>query len=271
MAYNKQSITAGTSTNLVVSPNPLTGVGTIDLNTTSITNHGILIGGGSGAALKATAALTDGQLLIGKSGFDPVVATLTAGSGVMIDSTTIPGAITISAPQVGTVTSVSSANADIGVATGTTTPVLTLNPALTFITSITALALSDLTLAAATPANNVVISNTLKTNAGQIAKRILVDSLTTVSYTALATDYIIGVNTTTAAVTVILPASISVGTAQTYVIKDENGQAATKNILITPNGTNTIDGITGAGAFTINNAYESITLYNNGNGNWSVM
>lgn len=59
---------------------------------TSLTDGGILLGSGSGA-VTVTAQPTDGQLLIGSTGVDPVLATLTAGEG--IDVTDAAGSITI--------------------------------------------------------------------------------------------------------------------------------------------------------------------------------
>lgn len=50
---------------------------------TTFTDHGILLGSDA-AAFTATAAPTDGQLLIGSTGNDPVLATLTDGSGITI-------------------------------------------------------------------------------------------------------------------------------------------------------------------------------------------
>jgi hypothetical protein len=53
-----------------------TGAGTL-------TDHGILLGSGT-SAITATAAPTDGQLLIGSTGNDPSLATLTAGTNVTV-------------------------------------------------------------------------------------------------------------------------------------------------------------------------------------------
>lgn len=58
----------------------------------SLTDGGILLGSGT-AAITATAQPTNGQLLIGSTGGDPVLATLTAGSGISI--TNAAGAVTI--------------------------------------------------------------------------------------------------------------------------------------------------------------------------------
>ena len=58
----------------------------------SLTDHGILLGSGTGA-ITATAAPSDGQLLIGSTGNDPSLSTLTAGTG--IDVTNGSGSITL--------------------------------------------------------------------------------------------------------------------------------------------------------------------------------
>ncbi len=59
---------------------------------TSLTDGGILLGSGV-SAITVTAQPTDGQLLTGFSGSDPVLATLTAGTGIGI--TNGSGSITI--------------------------------------------------------------------------------------------------------------------------------------------------------------------------------
>lgn len=61
---------------------------------TTQTNHGLLIGRGTGAIV-ALGVATNGQIPIGSTGVDPVLATLTAGSGVTI--TNSAGSITIAA------------------------------------------------------------------------------------------------------------------------------------------------------------------------------
>ena len=58
----------------------------------TITNHGLMVGSGTGA-VTALAEASNGQLPIGSTGFDPVLATLTEGAG--IDITNAAGSITI--------------------------------------------------------------------------------------------------------------------------------------------------------------------------------
>lgn len=62
------------------------------------------------------------------------------------------------------------------------------------------------------------------------------------TYTALATDYYIGM-TSTAARTLNLPTAASI-TGRVYIIKDEGGNAGTNNITIDGSGAETIDGAT---------------------------
>ncbi len=63
--------------------------------TADFTDHGILLGQGMGTAVVATAEMSDGQLLIGSTGNNPVTTAITAGTGITI--TNAPGAITLSA------------------------------------------------------------------------------------------------------------------------------------------------------------------------------
>ena len=67
-------------------------IGNGGLGVTTLTNHGIVLGQG-GSAVTATAAMTNGQLPIGSTGADPVLATLTAGTGISV--TNAAGSITI--------------------------------------------------------------------------------------------------------------------------------------------------------------------------------
>lgn len=85
---------AGGTTGLSTSGGPITTSGTITLTGTlnvanggtgqfELTDGGILLGSGT-SAITATAQPTDGQLLIGSTGTDPVLATLTDGAGITI-------------------------------------------------------------------------------------------------------------------------------------------------------------------------------------------
>lgn len=94
---------SGGTTGITVSGSPITTSGTITLSgtlvvanggtgATTLTDGGILLGSGTGA-INATSQPTDGQLLMGKTGGDPVLNTLTAGN--LISITEGAGEITI--------------------------------------------------------------------------------------------------------------------------------------------------------------------------------
>lgn len=76
-----------------------------------LTQYGVLYGGGAGAAPAALGAMTNGQLVIGSTGAAPVIASLTAGSGITVTpgagsltiaATTTAGAVTRTAGDVTT-------------------------------------------------------------------------------------------------------------------------------------------------------------------------
>ena len=104
---------SGGTTGLSYSGGPITTNGTITMGGTlvvanggtgvdSLTDGGILLGSGT-SAITATAQPDSGQLLIGSSGADPVLATLTEGTGITI--TEGAGTITIAADNNGTMSS----------------------------------------------------------------------------------------------------------------------------------------------------------------------
>jgi hypothetical protein len=65
----------------------------------TLTSHGILMGNGAGD-IQATAEPSNGQILIGKTGDFPQLATITSGVGISV--TSAAGAITIDATGAGT-------------------------------------------------------------------------------------------------------------------------------------------------------------------------
>lgn len=95
------------------SPQPIVEGGT---GVITLTSHGILMGNVTGA-IQITAEPTDGQLLIGKTGNFPVLASLAAGAGISV--TPGSGTITIANTSPG-VPSIVTLNGDTGSATGTT-------------------------------------------------------------------------------------------------------------------------------------------------------
>lgn len=72
-----------------------TGANTIGFSLTGTTNHCIQIGNAT-ASLTSLAAATDGQIPIGSTGLDPVIATITATANTNITIIDGPGSITIS-------------------------------------------------------------------------------------------------------------------------------------------------------------------------------
>lgn len=85
--------------------NPLT-VANGGTGTTSLTDGGILLGSGT-AGVTVTAQPADGELLIGSTGNDPVLSTLTAGANISIVNAS--GSITISSTSGGDVVGPASA------------------------------------------------------------------------------------------------------------------------------------------------------------------
>jgi len=83
--------TVGTGSITIVG-NP--GTSTLTTELTGLTNHSLLVGAGT-PTITSLGVSTDGQLPIGSTGADPVLATLTAGTGISI--TNGAGSITIAA------------------------------------------------------------------------------------------------------------------------------------------------------------------------------
>ena len=90
-------------------------------------------------------------------------------------------------------------------------------------------------------------------------------AVTDAAYTAKAGDQVIGVNRA-GVVTVTLPTA-EVRQGRIYTVKDESGAAATNNITLATEGSETIDG---AGTYTLSANYQAISLYSDGS-NWFVV
>ena len=84
--------------------------------------------------------------------------------------------------------------------------------------------------------------------------------VTSTPYTASSSDYYIGVNTGSAAI-VQLPLASTLDSGQTFIVKDESGNASLYNITVQTSGSDVIDGQSNQ---TIESDYGSISLYSNG-------
>ena len=86
------------------------------------------------------------------------------------------------------------------------------------------------------------------------------------NYSVVLTDYYLGVDTSGNTVDLTLPAASTATEGQTYVVKDEGGNAGTNVITIVRSASDTIDGET---SVTIESPYGSVLLYCNGS-NWFI-
>lgn len=110
---------AGGNLNIVGGPNIGTTASapdTVDIFLTGFTPSAVVVGDGIGG-LKSLSAMTNGQLVIGRTGNDPLVGNLTAGANITI--TNGPGTITIAATGGGGGT-LTTIEGDGGFVTGST-------------------------------------------------------------------------------------------------------------------------------------------------------
>tara|TARA_B000000557_G_scaffold98860_1_gene80072 strand:- start:5594 stop:6694 length:1101 start_codon:yes stop_codon:yes gene_type:complete len=84
---------------------------------------------------------------------------------------------------------------------------------------------------------------------------------TTENYTVTLSDYYIGVDTNSSQVTLTLPSAGSTTSGQTFVVKDEGGNAGTNNITVHIAGSDTIDG---GHSVVLESAYAAVSIYSNG-------
>ena len=90
----------------------------------------------------------------------------------------------------------------------------------------------------------------------------------TANYTVSPGDYLIGVNSSSGALTVTLPKSTSANAGKLLVIKDEGGLSGSgKTITIAGAGSQTIDG---AATRALKTDYSCVQIYSTGSG-WAVI
>ena len=118
MATWKKIIVSGSSADLsALSLDTALPVGSGGTGASSLTDGGILLGSGTGA-ITALGQATNGQIPIGSTGADPVLGTITGGSGIAV--TNGAGSITIAADGLGSGT-VTSLLFEDGISGGTIT------------------------------------------------------------------------------------------------------------------------------------------------------
>lgn len=100
--------------------------------------------------------------------------------------------------------------------------------------------------------------DTLTVQGGVVYKR----AIKTGDYTIADTDFYIGVNSAGGAIKITLPAATSFSSGQTWIIKDEGGNASSNNITVSASfGTNTIDG---QNSIVLVSPYASVQVYCDG-------
>jgi len=226
---------------------------------TTLTDHGVLVGSGVGA-VTPLAVGTNGQVLVGSTGADPVFATITDGEG--ITTTLGAGTLQIDCEDASdTNKGVVELATDAEAVTGSDTD-RACTPA-----NLTARLAAPGAIGGTTPAAGAFTTlgaAGLSTLSSMTAKKTNVDD-DNYNPSALTTDHIIAFIALTAAKNCIISTEDEdSGTAtqpRVMIIKDESGDAGTYNITISLESGGTIDG---AATYTLNQAYESVRLYING-------
>ena len=139
MATWKKVIVSGSSADLsALSLDTALPVASGGTGVSTLTDGGLVLGSGTGAVTSLGQA-TNGQLVVGSTGADPVLATLTGGANITVTNTA--GAISIAASGLGsgTVQSVSATGTENGITLvsdgDSVNPVITLGGALTGVTN----------------------------------------------------------------------------------------------------------------------------------------
>jgi hypothetical protein len=109
----------------------------------------------------------------------------------------------------------------------------------------------------ATPLYPLSVGGSSFLSGGVIHKR----HATTANYSVTILDYYVGVDTTSNIVKLTLPAASSTKSGQTFVFKDEGGNAPSNNITISGSGADTIDG---ENFIYLASPYAAVSLYCNG-------
>ena len=177
MATWKKVIVSGSSADLsALSLDTALPVASGGTGASTLTDGGVLLGSGTGA-ITALGQATNGQLLIGSTGADPVLATLTGGANISVTNTA--GGISIAASGLGsgTVQSVSATGNENGITL--TSDGDSVNPTITLGGSLANVTNSQLSNSAVTLGNTSV---SLGATAGTVDGLVLTDVEATGSF-----------------------------------------------------------------------------------------
>lgn len=108
-----------------------------------------------------------------------------------------------------------------------------------------------------------VINKVTSINTGVVLNRIS----TTTNYTALKSNYIIGVDSTNNPVTITLPDASTLSNGHAFIVKDEGGAVSSNSITISASGSQQIDSVN---SIVLEVPYSSIQLYCNGTSKFFV-
>lgn len=219
-----------------------TAASTIGFSLTGTTDHCIQIGNATGS-LTSLAAAIDGQIPIGSSGVNPVIANISSGNNITITN----GAGTIGVAVTGT----TDHALQVGNATGSLTSLAAATDGQIPIGS-TGLDPSITTITAGT---NITITNgpgsiTISGSTSPILDYVGVAAS---PYIALVSNLFISCDVTGVAITILLPNAPAPG--EYWIIKDRLGLSNTNIITVTTVGGAVL--LDGATTFVINLAYGS--------------
>jgi len=115
----------------------------------------------------------------------------------------------------------------------------------------------------ATPSVELSVAGASHLSGGLILKRTIAAS----DYNVLATDYYLGVDSASSTVKITLPQASTIAIGQTFVVKDEGGNANNNNITISGSAADKIDGVN---TVVLESPYASISLYCDGTSNYFI-
>jgi len=87
-----------------------------------------------------------------------------------------------------------------------------------------------------------------------VGLRLKYSGITTTPFSPALSEYVLGVTTTSTAITISLPPPLISDVGRVLLIKDVTNNASVNNITITPNGTDTIDGVNASVVLNSNSA-----------------